>query len=68
MNKKQELLSTKIIKEEDEIPIKLKIKKHRSISPSTSNHPIQNRTNSNYRLLKKIKEELSKIEPESFNT
>ena len=66
MNKKQELLSTKIIKEEDEIPIKLKIKKHRSISPSTSNHPIQNRTNSNYRLLKKIKEELSKIEPESL--
>ena len=66
MNKKQELLSTKIIKEEDEIPIKLKLKKHRSISPSTSNHPIQNRTNSNYRLLKKIKEELSKIEPESL--
>ena len=67
MNKKQELLNTKIIiKEEDEIPIKLKSKQNRSISPSTFKHPIQNRTNSNYRLLKKIEEELSNIEQESL--
>ena len=66
MNIKPEILNTKIIKGNHEIPIKLNSKKYRSISPSTINNPILNRTNSNYRLLKKIEEELTNLEPESL--
>ena len=62
----KKLESTKTIKEEDEVPIKKSPKTYRSLSPPSFNKTINNNSNLNYRLLKKIEEDLSAIDPESL--
>ena len=66
MNKKSELIGTKTIKEEEELPMKIISKQSHSISPPTFGQAAKNRTNADYRLLKNIEEELSNIDPESL--
>ena len=54
MIKREEILNEKTIKEEeDEIPIKVKSKQNRSLSPPIFNKELKNRSDSNYHLLKK---------------
>jgi len=62
----KKLERTKTIKEEDEVPIKKSPKTYRSLSPPIFNKIINNNSNLNYRLLKKIEEDLSAIDPESL--
>ena len=67
MIKREEILNEKTIKEEeDEIPIKVKSKQNRSLSPPIFNKELKNRSDTNYHLLKKIEIDLSTIDPESL--
>ena len=67
MIKRSEIFNAKTIKEEeDEIPINIKTKQSRSISPPKFNKELKNRSDSNYHLLKKIEIDLSNIDPESL--